>query len=887
MTVLRKILLSACVLALFLGAAPVVRGDWDPCEGHKMHYPQMPDEWGWDVMATYPVILADDWRCSETGWVKDIHFWGSWKNGVEGQIRSFFLSVHEDIPAGPDNPYSRPGQTLWDGEIADFQAVPIDPPSMQGWFDPSTGEVIYDDHSAYFQYNIELPENDWVWQEKGKIYWLNISANVEQGPTTEVWGWKSTQDHFWDDAVWAYGGELDWKDIHEPEPMDVNNFYIEIDEYGNYVRGGGDGYVGPDVPPGSDPPWYYYENTNWWNQWYYDGEFDPNRDKIVRIIFNAYVLEAGLPAELTVAVNWSSDLWPSGSTEPPVPYMDPADEDMFIRRQILLSTNVVEGDYELEYVIRDYNPEWVSIDVNGYNFGIQGELLHACVQSLDLAFVITGDNRDWGDAPDNTPVAAGYPTKSTNNGANHLFGGPWLGDAADNPDYEADGQPDPAALGDDQDTVYPPPNDDEDGVSIPVLVPGQTDNITFEVNGGGGHVNIWIDWNSDMDWDDAGEKVEDNSYGDGVHTLAVTCPAGSTVGQTFLRARISNDGSLPPGGSATDGEVEDHAVWIEEAPPELDFGDAPDPPYPTLRGRDGARHVITPGPHFCDAAGGGLPDADPDGQPDPQALGDDNDGNDDEGGVIFPTLVQWVPNSIVVYVCDSGAGGGGVVQIWIDFNGNGAWEAGEEIFNGLLPVGIHNVPVTAPIGSVVGTTFARCRISSQGGLTPKGQASDGEVEDYTVDIEENPTVKWVQLPDTSPNGIDVKVTGQWLADDFECTSYGPITDVHLWCSWKYDEVGEITNLHLSFHTDDPIGSGGSDPCNEYSKPDELKWQGDFAPSEITMTPVMTLADGEWWWDPVRDDLIAGGDWTIWRLDVNIDPREAFVQEGDPCEPVIY
>jgi hypothetical protein len=115
-----------------------------------------------------------------------------------------------------------------------------------------------------------------------------------------------------------------------------------------------------------------------------------------------------------------------------------------------------------------------------------------------------------------------------------------------------------------------------------VLVQGQTDNITFEVNGGGGHVNIWINWNNDMDWDDPGEKVEDKWYGDGIYSIPVTPPLTSVVGQTFLRARISLDGSLPPGGPASDGEVEDHEVWIEEAPPERDFGDAPDPTYPTF-----------------------------------------------------------------------------------------------------------------------------------------------------------------------------------------------------------------------------------------------------------------------------------------------------------------
>ncbi len=42
----------------------------------------------------------------------------------------------------------------------------------------------------------------------------------------------------------------------------------------------------------------------------------------------------------------------------------------------------------------------------------------------------------------------------------------------------------------------------------------------------------------------------------------------------------------------------------------LDFGDAPDPSYPTLLGSDGARHVIVAGLHL-----GGGPDSEADGQP--------------------------------------------------------------------------------------------------------------------------------------------------------------------------------------------------------------------------------------------------------------------------------
>jgi hypothetical protein len=157
-------------------------------------------------------------------------------------------------------------------------------------------------------------------------------------------------------------------------------------------------------------------------------------------------------------------------------------------------------------------------------------------QSIDLAFVIVGEllpDKDWGDAPE--PAGApGYPTTAAKNGANHIIQGPWLGDDTDAPDPEPDGQPSPAALGDDNDG-----NDDEDGVMIPVLMQGTTSTITVEINdaaGGGAVLEAWIDFNGDTIWQ-AGEMIYGGWLPDGVHSFNITTPMGAIVGQTFGRFR--------------------------------------------------------------------------------------------------------------------------------------------------------------------------------------------------------------------------------------------------------------------------------------------------------------------------------------------------------------
>ncbi|MEN8255582.1 MAG: GEVED domain-containing protein [Verrucomicrobiota bacterium] len=184
----------------------------------------------------------------------------------------------------------------------------------------------------------------------------------------------------------------------------------------------------------------------------------------------------------------------------------------------------------------------------------------------------------------------------------------------------------------------------------------------------------------------------------------------------------------------------------------LDWGDAPDQPYPTLQLNNGANHNIVAGaPYFDDASlpGTDQPDPEPNGQQDPNALGDDNDGNDDEDGIVFSPwpLVAGQPGTVTITV--AGGAGGGFVDAWIDFNGNGIWEASESIYSAWMPTGSTPVPITVPVG-FTGQTFARFRINSVNfGLSPTGNAPDGEVEDHEVliDEEHQEELDWGDAPD--------------------------------------------------------------------------------------------------------------------------------------------
>jgi hypothetical protein len=577
-------------------------------------------------------------------------------------------------------------------------------------------------------------------------------------------------------------------------------------------------------------------------------------------------------------------------------------------------------------------------------------------ETLNLAFVITGGEEgrgkhDLGDAPDSsnsfpgaqmlaypaTGVVANYPTVYWTDSAPY---GPihWQPEAMVylGSSVTSEGGADHGYDEDLKNNLYPPDDSSDldggdDGVRLPLVLPhcGEatidfTATFIYPLLNLPAFVNVWCDWNRDGDWDDTIEcpdgvivpewavqnaELTNNSAGSAVHTTpSFMCWHPQTEGEPdpmWMRITISLKPWEPVAGAALTGgsgpadgylfgETEDYFIYPrkEAGALEYDWSDAPDsvdvPGYPTLSANSGANHVIA-GPWLGDEKD--SPDAEPDGQPESTALGDDSDGNDDENGVTVPPLIRGETADISLDV----RGGSGIVQGWIDFNGDGTWEAAEEIYSGFLTNGPHIISFSVPTDAVLGQTFARFRISRDGGLGPDGPALDGEVEDYAVVIEDAPdNIKWVQWPDLTRNGIDICVDCsdnryRRIADDFECTSYSRVTKVTIWGSWKDDNKGKIKAMNLRFYSDDPPGPEGEDPENRFSKPgSEPLWKRHFIRNEIQETLYHVVrAPGEWWWDPVTGEYGPGGDTEVWRIDIYIEPDEAFLQHGSPDNPVIY
>jgi hypothetical protein len=215
------------IIAVFsvISLATAALADWNVGEPAK--WVQMPDltSTGMDVNATYRntgtppspqypyvKVLADDWQCYSTDLITEIHIWGSWLNDQVGHpATTFKLSIHKDVAAGFDAPYSHPGEVLWQRSFSPGQYQPKSLPTgpSEQFYDPNTDQLLgYD--TRVFQYNFTIPESA-AFMQRGTsaqpmIYWLDVQAIVNS--STAVFGWKTAEVlpdgmQRLDDAVYA------------------------------------------------------------------------------------------------------------------------------------------------------------------------------------------------------------------------------------------------------------------------------------------------------------------------------------------------------------------------------------------------------------------------------------------------------------------------------------------------------------------------------------------------------------------------------------------------------------------------------------------------------------------------------------------------------------
>lgn len=189
-----------------------------------------------------------------------------------------------------------------------------------------------------------------------------------------------------------------------------DQFAVDIGFEGEIVSGSGTGY--------NHGEWYYYPNSDWLVQWFFNGQPDEDLKKVITVDLSLEPLNSAVNGTVEVAVNYTTLAWPAAQTEPPVPARVTAlsDEQRYITRQTIVQRSTVRGatSVSVNFEIEEFCPQWVSIDIRGQNVSVTGRIAHECVSRNSIT--PPNGNRDFGDAPEgvvaypDTGVLGAFPT---------------------------------------------------------------------------------------------------------------------------------------------------------------------------------------------------------------------------------------------------------------------------------------------------------------------------------------------------------------------------------------------------------------------------------------------------------------------------------------------
>ena len=228
----------------------------------------------------------------------------------------------------------------------------------------------------------------------------------------------------------------------------------------------------------------------------------------------------------------------------------------------------------------------------------------------------------------------------------------------------------------------------------------------------------------------------------------------------------------------------------------MDYGDA-DGRYPTKAEDNGARHDFSSKPYVL---GTNISYEKASKQTD-----DYDDGVKTESGKAFgtePLYLGAASNAKITVTTPDRKDGSGYedcyIDAWIDFNGNGVFDEDERIADSLFVAGGQTATKTVDLAflvpqtySPVVNTYARFRVSKEGGLEATGFAATGEVEDYVI----SSIAKLTTTPGTAMS-INGDSSNESYTMSMNVDANGDLTSISLFKS-SFDEVSQKTRYYYA------------------------------------------------------------------------------------------
>lgn len=186
------------------------RQPW-PVPGNVVKFRQNPDPSirGLDVLDSWltntgpATLLADDFICTRTGPVTDIHVWGSWLNDLVDYWPTFWVGIWSDVPRSGNIP-SQPGQLLWWQQFSpgQYRASVQQKVPLEYFLDPNAPpHLLGQDHQIWkYDFFPKTPFRQLGSPQLPKVYWLSVVTKTAPG---RVFGWKTTPDQYNDFAVYS------------------------------------------------------------------------------------------------------------------------------------------------------------------------------------------------------------------------------------------------------------------------------------------------------------------------------------------------------------------------------------------------------------------------------------------------------------------------------------------------------------------------------------------------------------------------------------------------------------------------------------------------------------------------------------------------------------
>jgi len=220
------------------------------------------------------------------------------------------------------------------------------------------------------------------------------------------------------------------------------------------------------------------------------------------------------------------------------------------------------------------------------------------------------------------------------------------------------------------------------------------------------YFRVWIDFNQDGDFTDAGEEVFAAGPTSGTASGNISIPASAALGSTRMRVSMKWNGVPTSCETFSYGEVEDYTVNIGNAPPS----------YCASQGNNSNYEWISN-----------------------VTLGSFSNNSGASGYTDFTGLTANVTAgssySFSVTPAFSGSTYQEYFRVWIDFNQDGDFtDAGEEVFAAGPTSGTASGTVSIPSTALNGNTRMRVSMKWNAAPTSCETFSYGEVEDYTVNV---------------------------------------------------------------------------------------------------------------------------------------------------------